>query len=180
MVQILKLVISWCAIGFLMGACGVLKKSATYPCPNVLILQDGEKLVSFKTGSRRDITDILFQAEILNFKGSCKYEKRSGKWESQVDLIVRFLVRRGNATKSEGTRFKYFVAITSSKSRVEAKSLFPVVGTFKEKRSTLVYEDSIRLRLPLENPTDGATLKVLLGIQLSPEELQYNRDNRQN
>ncbi|MEE2662286.1 MAG: hypothetical protein VYB39_04595 [Pseudomonadota bacterium] len=176
----MKFVVFWCAIGFSMAACGVLEKSVTYPCANVLMLQDGKKLVKFKTGSRRDITDILFEAEILNFEGSCKYEKRARKWETQIDLIVRFLVRRDNATKSEATEFKYFVAITSPKGRMEGKSIFPVIGTFKEKRSILVYEDSIDLRIPLDNPTEGATLKVLLGFQLSPEELQYNRDKGKN
>ena len=180
MVPILKFVVSWCAIGFLMAGCGVLEKNVTYQCPNVLILQDGKKLVKFKTGSRRDITDILFEAEILNFEGSCKYEKRARKLETQIDLMVRFLVRRGNATKSAVTQFKYFIATTSFKNRVEGKSIFPVVGTFKEKRSTLVYEDSIGLRIPLDDPTDGETLKVLLGFQLSPEELQFNRDKRKN
>ena len=163
-----------------MGACSVLEKSATYTCPNVLILQDGNKLVKFKNGSRRDITDILFEAEILNFKGSCKYENPLGKWETQVDLIVRFLVVRGNANKSAGTQFKYFVAIPRFKNQVEGKSIFPVIGTFKGKRNTLLYEDRIRLRIPLDDPTHGAALKILLGLQLSPEELRYNRDKRIN
>lgn len=158
----------------------MLEKNVTYPCPNVLMLQDGKKLVKFKTGSRRDITDILFEAEILNFEGSCKYEERARKWETQIDLIVRFLVGRGNATESAVAQFKYFVATTSSQNRVEGKSIFPVVGRFKEKRRTLVYEDNIRLRIPLDDPTNGATLKVLLGFQLSPEELQFNRDKRKN
>jgi len=177
-VRILKTFISWCVIGLLLAACGALKKRVSYPCPNVLILQDGKKLTNFKTGSRRDVTDILFQAEILNFQGSCNYEKRSGKWETQVDLIVRFLITQGNTTNFSTTQFKYFVVITGLENRVHGKSVFPVVGTFKEKRSTLLYEDSIRLRIPLDEPTMGEKLRIVLGMQLSPEELQYNREKQ--
>ena len=109
-----------------------------------------------------------------------KYNAQRESWYPNLGALGHVPPRPMFATKSEATEFKYLVAITSLKGRMEGKSIFPVIGTFKEKRSTLVYEDSIDLRIPLDNPTEGATLKVLLGFQLSPEELQYNRDKGKN
>ena len=161
-------------LGFLVAACGLFEKDTEYKCPAVFILEDAKELTRFKPGPGRDITDILFEAEIVNFVGDCDYNEG----EAEIELSVQIKVERGPANKAGQVAFDYFVAIPKFQSRSEGKSVFNVTGDFEGNRTRMLYQDDLDMTIPVKVPTDGAALEIILGFQLMPEELKFNRSRK--
>lgn len=163
------------ALGMSLGACGIFEKDIPQlPCPKVLILGDAGHLVRFEPGSGRDITDILFEAEIANFVGSCEYTKEG----VEIELRITLDVQRGPAARNPPIDFEYFVAIPKYQPRPEGKRVLPVKGAFEDNRSRLLYQDEVDMFLPLEKNGEGPDVEIVLGFQLTPEELEFNRSSR--
>lgn len=167
------------ALGLLVAACGLFEKDVVYKCPAVFILDDAKDLTKFKPGPGRDITDILFEAEIVNFVGDCDYGDNDGKGEAEIELSVQIRVERGPANKGRQVAFDYFVAIPKFQTQSEGKSVFNVTGKFEGNRTRMLYQDDLDMTIPVKVPRDGAALEIILGFQLTPEELKYNRSRKQ-
>lgn len=165
------------AAGLAVAGCSLFEKDVVYRCPAVFILEDAKDLTRFKAGPGRDITDILFEAEIVNFKGGCDYDKDEGLVD--IELLVQIRVERGPANRNRDIAFEYFVAIPRFQSQPEGKRILAVKGEFQEKTTRLGYEDELSMTIPVKNPNDGAALEIVLGIQLTPEEVTFNRSRRQ-
>ena len=50
-------------------------------CPSVKFLKDADKIIIYKAGSGRDISDISFEAELKSFKGECEYLGDNGNYD---------------------------------------------------------------------------------------------------
>lgn len=163
------------ALGLLVAACGLFEKDIKYRCPAVFILEDAKDLTRFKPGPGRDITDILFEAEIVNFVGDCDYDEG----EAEIELSVQIRVERGPANKARQVAFDYFVAIPEFQSQSEGKSVFKVTGEFEGNRTRMLYQDDLEMTIPVKVPAEGSALEIVLGFQLTPEELKFNRSRKQ-
>jgi len=163
------------ALGLVLTGCGLLDKSVKYACPQVFLLDDARDMTKFKPGPGRDITDILFEAEIVNFVGDCDYDEG----QAEIELSVQIRVERGPANKGREIAFEYFVAFPKYESQSEGKSVFNVVGAFEGNRTRMIYRDDLEMTIPVKVPTDGAALEIVLGFQLTPEELKFNRSRKQ-
>lgn len=163
------------ALGLLATACSWFEKDIVYKCPSVFILDDAKDLTKFKPGPGRDITDILFEAQIVNFVGDCDYDEG----EAEIELSVQISVERGPANKGRQVAFDYFAAIPKFSGQAQGKSIFRVTGEFEGNRTRMLYQDDLTMTIPVKAPTDGAALEIVLGFQLTPEELKFNRSRKQ-
>lgn len=170
-----RAVLAASTVGLLVSACGLFDKDVRYQCPAVFILEDARELTRFKPGPGRDITDILFQAEIVNFVGDCDYDEGL----AEIQLSVQIRVERGPANKGREIAFDYFVAIPQFQSQPEGKNVFSVAGAFEGSLTRMQYQDDLEMTVPVKVPTDGAALEIILGFQLTPEELTFNRSRKQ-
>lgn len=150
------------------------KSVPQYPCPKVLILGDAGTLVRFKPGPGRDITDIQFEARIVNFIGGCLYKKDG----VDVGLNITIAVERGAAATGSAIEFDYFVAIPDFLPKPEGKRVLNVKGEFPGSRPRLFYQDEVDLFIPLSDGATGPRKEIILGFQLSPAEVEYNRSVR--
>ena len=139
----------------------MFEKDKIYRCPAVFILEDAKDLTRFKAGPGRDITDILFEAEIVNFTGECDYDEDEGLVD--IELLVQIRVERGPANRRRDIAFEYFAAIPRFQSRPEGKRVLPVKGVFEEKTTRLVYQDELTMTIPVKTPDDGAALEIVRG-----------------
>lgn len=174
-VRVVRSTLALSALALLVAACGIFDKDVAYRCPAVFILEDAKDLTRFKAGPGRDITDILFEAEIVNFVGDCDYDEG----QAEIELSVQIRVERGPANKGRKVEFDYFVAIPEFRTEAEGKSIFKVVGEFEGNRTRMIYQDDLDMTIPVKVPTDGAALEIVLGFQLTPDELKFNRSRTQ-
>ncbi len=143
-------------------------------CPRPAILGDAADLSRF-TGTGRDITDSIFAGRITGIAGSCK---RDGPRTVVATISVGIDLTRGPASRSRTADIAYFVAVSEG-DRVLDKRIYPLRADFPENTDRLRLEgDSVDLRLPVTAQKSAGSYQVIVGFQLTPAELAYNRAHR--
>jgi hypothetical protein len=155
------------------SACGIFGKPQLPSCPPVAIVADTAKLVKFRPGPGRDLTDVEFEAELSDFRGQCDYDKKG----ANIDVTVAFTVSRGPAMQGRQAQFDYFVAIPRYRPAEAGKRIFTVAATFDTPAQRGVLTDEVRLQLSIK-PEEAESYEIYLGLQLSPDELEFNRRHR--
>lgn len=164
------------ALALSAAGCEFLNPGVQPPCPPVVVLKDAASLVRYRPGPGRDVTDVLFRADLVDFRGLCKYNRK--RTEVDIDLSVVFDVRRGPANTTRKATFDYFVAIPYFYPAPQGKQVFPISVSFKGNRTRLRYRDRVDLVIPLDPKRLRDKYTVYLGFQLTPEEVEANRRRR--
>ncbi|MDA0239794.1 MAG: hypothetical protein O3A84_07170 [Proteobacteria bacterium] len=159
----------------------IFPNSVPHPaCPSIQMLQDADKLAQYRPGPGRDITDIIFEAELVGFKGECEYQEDDGKFTSvELVLKVQMEVNRGPANPTREARLPYFVAIPKFYPSPEGRKDFSVRIVFPENVNTLtVNAPEIEINIPLSDRLKGPDARIFLGFALTREQLEENRKRR--
>lgn len=161
-------------LGFGLAACSS-KREPLPPCPRVGILGDAQKGMQYRDGPGRDLTDVTFETELLDYNGECRYEdKRSA-------VVVRFILQvaatRGPAATQPEARVPYFVAVVDKRQNVLAREEFVARIPFQEGRRRVVVGEELEQRIPLQGRSTG-DIEVLIGLDLTREQLERNRRER--
>jgi hypothetical protein len=157
----------------LLTACGLGEKREA-ACPQGIVPADSATVTRFRDGPGRDLTDVIAEGEIVNILVQCRYDKRG----VTVDLQVAIAANRGPADRSRVAEFDYFVALVDPEQNILAKEPFRVKFEFRDNRTRLGLVEELEPRLPLADVMKGPEYRVLVGFQLTPEELAWNRSNR--
>ncbi|HEY1721459.1 MAG TPA: hypothetical protein VGG27_09470 [Magnetospirillaceae bacterium] len=168
------------AVPVALAGCSALggKKEAP-PCPEVNVLADTSKFITYRPGPGRDMTDMVLQGEIVGYKGSCTYDKDEKKMVMTLQVSMTFT--RGPAAPGDDARAEYYVAIPAYYPKPEAKQTFGVQFSFQPPADHVrITDNEVELTLPLKDPAkDLANRDIYIGFQLTPEELELNRKDKQ-
>jgi len=151
------------------------------PCPDVLIPADGSKLTRFKPGPGRAIIDVLHEATIIEYAQACEYNTDdSGAGEVAVYVAPLIETQRGPADQKGEATFEYFIAVIDSNKKVMDKALFPVTIPFPQNMTRVRWQlkDPNVVRIPLAAGQNGQDFRVFIGLQLTRDELEYQRRTR--
>lgn len=140
-------------------------------CPRVGVLEDASRMVAFGPGEGRALSDVAYDTEITNATISCKYEK--GRVRSDIAFNVDMWA--GQAAPLGVVRFRYFVAVTELNTSVLTKQYFTVEADFTKKSREYKSEEVEDIYLDYSKLGRPDLYEVLVGWDLSPEQLQYNR-----
>lgn len=163
------------ALAVLVSSCSIIEKKDPPPCPPIYILADAGQLTKYKDGKGRDLTDVEFEAEITGYAGGCTYDQNG----AEVELQVKFTVKRGPGDTDRQVDFRYFAAVPLYYPAPEAKAEFPVTVTFPEGTNYVRYTDeSVVMRIPVKDKDVIQKYEIYLGFQASPEELERNRQGK--
>lgn len=160
-------------------ASGALDTDRKPACPPVQLLSDGATYTRFRPGPGRDLTDIELQADFLNVNGECGYRPANDgvNW-ILVQLEVSATVRRGPAARDASTdQLPYFVALLDPSDNIINKQVFsteiifpPGVGDEPQRHNKIV-----NVSFPIIGSTPGWAYQTVVGFQLTPEQLEYQR-----
>ena len=150
-------------------------QTAELPCPNVAIVADAADVTKFLPGPGRDLTDVVTEARIDDFDGFCTTYTDAGSRQVEVELRLVIIARRGPANRDRQAELEYFVAIGDRNNAILAKATFARSFGFEGNRATSSVVEELAQHIPLRNGETGANFNILIGFQLSDEELQYNR-----
>jgi hypothetical protein len=143
-------------------------------CPQVAIISDGATVTKFREGTGRDLTDVLAQGQIVDAAVDCSYDRRG----VDVALQVAISATRGPADRSRTASFDYFVAVTDPQRNILAKEVFRVDFRFPVNQERVGTVEEIEPRIPLKARADGVDYQIVVGFQLTPEEIEWNRRQR--
>jgi len=145
-----------------------------YPCPAVGVLE-GTEHVTLVTGAGTDLTDIVAKAEIGKVVSNCKYNLD----ESTITVNLAFdgVAELGPAATSRDLTFKTFVAVTRRFNTFDKKQVYEVPVTFEAGRRQMSFVKTVDgTILPYGGSADGRMYQILIGFQLTPDQLAYNRN----
>ena len=158
------------------SACSMFEKKDERACPRIEVVGDLSRLVKFQDGPGRDLSDIVFMARFDDVKSGCKYDKTG----VTIDLTVSILGERGRAGTSVAKRdLSYFVAVTDRSQNIIERPLFTSQFEFSDKKLASI-NDEFQLRIALAPTTSASDHTIIVGFQLTPEEIDFNERNRTN
>lgn len=148
-------------------------------CPRVAVLNGAGSLTRFAPGPGRDILDIDFQADITDVVSACRDDqKRDGKPISLVALAPVLVASRGPANQDRQARFSYFVSVIDSGQNILNKAIYPVQIDFSGNHNRVVLRDDdppITVDVPNAKGAAARSYEILVGLQLTQDEIDYNR-----
>lgn len=145
----------------------------TPPCPPVLVVKDASRLTLYRDGPGRDVTDVLFNARVVDFQGACEWNR--AQTEVGIELRIAFEVERGPANRDRMARYRYFVAIPAFHPAPQGKQVFGSEVTFPDNVLRLRTGDTVRLRIPIAREKTWEDYPIYIGFQLAPEQVEQNR-----
>lgn len=174
---------SWRLIGAVVAAVLLLTGCASEDkkmkvCPRVAVLSDAGRITRFQPGPGQDILDIDFQGDIGDIVSSCDYpEVKDGMRRVNVQLAPVFVFNRGAANREPTIDFTYFVSVVRN-GQILMKEEFPAQTQFAANRARVIVRDDdppISIDIPLPYKAAEYEYEVLVGFQLTAEELAYNQ-----
>lgn len=151
------------------------KKEAAIACPEIMLPDDADELTRFRAGGGVDLTDVEFQARITGSGLSCS--KGEGR-ETIVDVAIGFEGARGPAATKPSFPLDYFVAVVGPDGQILNREGFRIEMQLPDRRSLGSRTDEIRVTIPVAEGREASDYRLYAGIQLTPDELKYNRDFR--
>jgi len=177
LVLISALALSGCGAGRAVSDVGSgLFEARQGACPTVAILADAEELTDFY-GQGRDVPDVHYRASVTDVSTSCDYGRSGGQRFVFSRVRLDFAAELGSAARPEPVDIPYFVAVVDSfTDEILVKEIYTIHAPFDGGRRTVTLEDSIdRIAIPVETIADGGLFEIIVGLELTVAQLDYNR-----
>lgn len=144
------------------------------PCPRLSILRDAAQVTYFLEGAGRDLRDVRYQARFGTVASECKVDQGKVVTRTAIEIVAA----RGPVASEITGGFAFFVALIDPAERILAKEVFTSPFEFDrdQRRSGIV--EQIQQRFTLRSGERANQYGILIGFQLSREQLEYNRKNR--
>ena len=159
------------ALALALAGCGMFSPKETISCPRVSIVPDAAEATEFRDGPGRDLTDVVTYARVADASADCKYETRG----VTVDLQVAIAAERGPANRAGFSEVEYFVALLDKNGAVRAREKYRLRFEFIENRQRVGRIEQLDPFIPLPQRVDGPNWSIWIGLQLSEEQLEWNR-----
>jgi hypothetical protein len=148
-------------------------------CPAGGILPEANTLVQFREGGGRDVTDMVVQGQIVDIRIGCVYATRRNRASVTLDLQIAFAAERGPADRTRRAALPYFIAIVDAERNVVVRENFIAGFEWTDNRPRVGRVDRWEPFIPLNSNAEGPGYQVVIGFQLTAEQLAWNRSQRQ-
>ena len=152
----------------LLAACNPMTVGTLSTCPQVAILGGAEHLTRF-AGEGRGVVDIAAEADVTSLTYTCKFNGE----RAETEIDIEFTVTRGVTSSVPGLDIPYFVAVADAAGNIIVKHPFSRPVTFGE-RSAGIARERITETIHLWEGVRPSQFQILVGFQLTPEELDFN------
>ena len=155
-----------------LSACGKVPMSDFPPqCPQVSILPDAGDLTRFK-GAGTDVTNMVVDARMTPPVGKCALDDPA---HLRTVLNVNMELTRGPASRQRTIDVTYFVSVLRGNTVLDKKAYQAPTQFPANTDHVRLSGDEIDLVLPITPKLSGADYRVIVGFQLTPQELAFNR-----
>ncbi|MEI8393670.1 MAG: hypothetical protein WCF85_02965 [Rhodospirillaceae bacterium] len=153
------------------GLPGYVKDQADLSCPKVGIVRGANMVTLFGPGPGRKPVDVVGRGLIADYSGNCTYDN-SGV---TVDVSLALVGERGPATTGGPLPLTYFVAVSAPDGTVVTKQEFSTTIDFTSGGPRAGSREDLSPHIPLPKGQNAGGYQLLVGFQLTPEQLDYNR-----
>ncbi len=143
-------------------------------CVPVGILGDAADLSTY-AGPSHDLATLVTQASIAGVNGACSDAGHGHALNTRASLVIGVL--RGPAASMRSVSIPYFIAVLHGNAIVEKHNL-SVEAVFPPNVDRLALRtDPLQLLLPISRRMSSDAWRLEVGLQLTPEQLAYNRQH---
>lgn len=162
-----------------LAGCGApLTKTFPPECPHAGVLADAADLTRYRSAGQQagatghDLTDMVLDGQITGVSGDCT---RASRRELDVSVVVSMRLTRGPAARGPVRDVPFFVAVTENGQMLD-KQIYHVVPDFAANADTVrLTSDPVNLSLPINVDKPGSAYDLVVGFQLTPDEVALNR-----
>jgi len=141
-------------------------------CPQVEAVEELKSLSEFTDITDQSDYNLVSRVDITNMQSACSYDERA----VTIDVRMDFAGKLGpKSAPPANFSYPFFVAITSASGEILAKEIFAAPLSYQSGQTSQNYSEKLRQIIPIENKDRGSRYKVLVGFQLTPDQLTYNR-----
>ncbi len=161
-----RLLLLVCLAPLILSACAS-DKGPPRLCPQVAILRDVERVEDYGREAA-DPSNLVAIAVMKKIDGSCKYD------DDGVNVVfdLGLAAEKGPRLGSDQISFPFFVSLVTPEDKVRAKEMMTVLFAFPSGGKLVEKTEPLRVFLPLKPEEDASSYRVLLGFQLTEEQLQ--------
>ncbi len=158
----------------LASGCGLGSTSssarAALTCPRLVRAAQTDTIALFGSGGHQ-AKDVVVDARIRNGEVTCKKEEGG----IAVNLELNFEGERANPATADAA-LPYFVALIDPQEKVLAQNAFDITIQFVPgERVRRMPAEKITVHLPTHTPAAAGQYTVIVGFQLTPDQLAFNR-----
>lgn len=145
------------------------------PCPLMGVLYDAARVVELR-GTEESFANVGYTAEMRGVSGLCRYV---GEDPITMNLDIDMAFGKGPKAESDSHTYRYWVAVSRRDVAPLTKQYFTVDVNFDGRDRTTVVQKIERITIPRANKdTSGVNFEILVGFDLTPEQLAFNRDGK--
>ena len=147
------------------------------PCPLMGVLYENARMVDFAQSDNQRYANIEYTGEMQGINGLCRYVGDDPITMS-VDIDMAF--GRGPAATSDRQTYRYWVAVVRRGRAPIEKAYFDVDVRWQRDEAVVTRRETIeQIVIPRANEeVSGENFEILVGFELTPEQLQFNREGR--
>jgi hypothetical protein len=138
-------------------------------CPGSYIAPDTGKAAVFNPGGTT-LHDVRYGVEIQSVESSCS-RARNG---ILVDTKLSFELVAQDPSVETGS-FRYFVSVVDAQQNILTKKTYVMPFEFDPHQRVMTRKEELIEQLPLLNPATGGNYAIVAGLQLTPDQLKFNR-----
>lgn len=145
------------------------------PCPLMGVLYDSARIVDFAQPNNRRYANIEYTGEMQGVQGLCRYVEAD---PIVMNLEIDMSFGRGPAATGDRQTYRYWVAVARRGRAPIEKAYFDVDVRFPRGESVVTVREAIdQIVIPRANEEiSGENFEILVGFELTPEQLQFNRE----
>ncbi|MEZ5972937.1 MAG: hypothetical protein R3C31_14095 [Hyphomonadaceae bacterium] len=147
------------------------------PCPLMGVLYDTSRVVRFAQPDNQRYANIAFTGEMQGVHGLCRYVEAD---PIRMNMEIDMAFGRGPAATSDRQTYRYWVAVTRRGRAPIEKVYFDVDVRFPRGEQVVTHREQIdQIVIPRANEEiSGENFEILVGFELTPEQLAFNREGR--
>jgi hypothetical protein len=159
--------------GLALAACGSSSTPAQVTCPHIMPAPGADTIAFFGPGGSA-AKDVVVAGKITNVDVSCLREKVG----LAVNADIEFYATRAGPNIKDAT-FPYFVALIDPQQKVLVEDAFKAPFPFLPGESyRFLPHEKVTVHLPVRNQGSGSAYTVVVGFQLTPDQIAFNRAAR--
>jgi hypothetical protein len=139
-------------------------------CPPVIPAPNADTIAVFGPGGH-DAKDVLVGGKFYKIDSICAREKQGVVINAEITFYAQRVV-----IETKSVTFPYFVALVDPQQRVLSEESFQVALPFP---AAEYYREStpekISIHLPVTDRADASAFTVVVGFQLTPDQIAFNR-----
>jgi hypothetical protein len=143
-----------------------------FACPVSFVAPDADKVAVFKPGEGRQLEDVSYGVQVAGVESKCNRVEKG----LVVDTKVNFRLVSNDSSVRKGS-VTYFVSVVDGQQNILIKRTYVLPFEFDTHERNMAKSDDLIEKLPLLNVATGASYAIVVGLQLTPEQLNFNRSS---